>query len=449
MKKTILSTLSWMTISVLILAACNLPGGGSGQLESPQAIFTAAAQTIAARVTLEANLTPSNVTKTPTSGLPTSIKTPGVKTSTPTSTSQAPTVATLTLVAPSVTSTATRIPPTKTPLPPTKTPVPPTATNTPIPCNLAQYVRDVTAPDGTLLPPGASFPKIWRLKNIGSCTWTSKYSLVFVEGLAMTKSTTISLGKTVKPGEVTEVGVTLTTPGKEGTFRGEWMMRSADNKKFGIGKDGQTAFWVNVKVVKLGNESYTYNFAAQYCAADWRSKDGALGCARTQGDTSGFNVLLTEPELETRLENELALWVRPDDSKNGFISAQYPFYTIKQGDHFVSQIGCLAGSKDCDVTFQLDYQLSNGTVKNLGSWGEVFDKKARILDIDLSNLTGTAVAFILTVSNNGKWSDANAFWFVPSIRNTPPSTNTPLPTNTPTPTPTLTPTATSAPNTNP
>lgn len=45
-------------------------------------------------------------------------------------------------------------------------------------CDLAQFVKDVTIPDGTLLSPVQTFYKTWRLKNVGTCTW-SGYSVVF------------------------------------------------------------------------------------------------------------------------------------------------------------------------------------------------------------------------------------------------------------------------------
>ncbi|HGJ66308.1 TPA: hypothetical protein ENS27_13160, partial [bacterium] len=47
-------------------------------------------------------------------------------------------------------------------------------------CNWAGFVADVTVPDGTSFAPGAAFIKTWRLKNIGTCTWTGKYGLSFV-----------------------------------------------------------------------------------------------------------------------------------------------------------------------------------------------------------------------------------------------------------------------------
>ena len=46
-------------------------------------------------------------------------------------------------------------------------------------CDWAQFVADVTVPDGTSYAANTAFRKTWRLKNIGACTWTTSYALVF------------------------------------------------------------------------------------------------------------------------------------------------------------------------------------------------------------------------------------------------------------------------------
>jgi hypothetical protein len=103
----------------------------------------------------------------------------------------------------------------------------------------------------------------------------------------------------------------------------------------------------------------------------------------------------------------------------GWISGIYPAYRVRNGDHFISEIGCIDGARNCDVTFELDAQVSNGTLYNLGSWREVLDGQGRVIDIDLSSLAGSNVQFVLTAYNNGNAGTASAYWFVPSVRNRP------------------------------
>ncbi|MBI3739709.1 MAG: hypothetical protein HY258_11730, partial [Chloroflexi bacterium] len=85
---------------------------------------------------------------------------------------------------PSATPTFTSVPgpfptvPLPTFAPPTLPP-PATATSN---CDNAQFITDVTYPDNTVIAPSTSFTKTWRLKNIGTCSWTPSYAVVFFSG---------------------------------------------------------------------------------------------------------------------------------------------------------------------------------------------------------------------------------------------------------------------------
>jgi hypothetical protein len=153
------------------------------------------------------------------------------------------------------TATAT-VPPQPTLPPPTMGPTTATPTLTPsptitsIPCNRASFVSDVTIPDGTELAPGASFTKTWRLKNTGSCEWTSSYSLVFDQGDAMGGQAAVQLTTgTVSPGQTVDISVDLTAPSTPGTYKGYWKLRNNSGVVFGIGLDASVAFWVEIEVV--------------------------------------------------------------------------------------------------------------------------------------------------------------------------------------------------------
>ena len=68
-------------------------------------------------------------------------------------------------------------------------------------CDRAQFIADVTVPDGTSFAPGIGFSKTWRLKNVGTCTWTTAYALVFDTGEKMGGPDLVSLPNTVTPGQ--------------------------------------------------------------------------------------------------------------------------------------------------------------------------------------------------------------------------------------------------------
>lgn len=106
------------------------------------------------------------------------------------------------------TATGTQLPTaTSTPIPPTATPLPPTPTPTAIPCNWIQFIDDVTVQDGTVFPPNNIFTKTWRLKNIGLCTWTRDYMLVFDSGERMDGPAAVQIGENVDPGDTVDISV--------------------------------------------------------------------------------------------------------------------------------------------------------------------------------------------------------------------------------------------------
>ena len=358
----------------------------------PQATFTSIAQTVIAEITSVADkptpsptLVPATATETP---LPT----------------DAPTL--------TPTETATLFP-TITPLP-SFTPIPTTSTPT-TPCNAASFVTDVTIADSTLFNPNVEFTKIWRLKNVGTCTWTTQYALVFSSGERMSGKKTNPLPKSVKPGETVDISVAMEAPGSPKTYQGFWLLQSADGNLFGVGEKFDVPISIKVKVIGV-ETGQAFNFAVNACTAVWTNEDGVLPCPGTTGDAKGFVSVLSEPSLENRHEDEPALWMFPKMVKQGWITGTYPSILLQNGDHFITYVGCLDNSPQCKVTFRLDYRIKgSGTIFELGIWEEAFDGNITLIDLDLSALAGQEVEFIFTVKAKASPDDDNAFWLSPHI----------------------------------
>ncbi len=190
----------------------------------------------------------------------------------PTSTRPAPepvfTSAALTAAA-GLTEQAGALQPTATPGPPTNTPVPVTGTPTadanpspsPVPgggSDKAEFVLDVTIPDGTTFSAGTSFVKTWRLKNIGTSTWTADYDLVFYSGAQMSAPPSLPLPETVEPGQTVDLALALTAPQETGVQRGYFMLRNPAGDLFGIGPQNNLAFYVEINVTGgTGNPTAT------------------------------------------------------------------------------------------------------------------------------------------------------------------------------------------------
>lgn len=178
----------------LALSACNLPTNASPTPDFPA---TSVAQTVEAKLTVSA-----------------------------------PPTATNTIPAPIITTVA---PPTV--VPPTSVVIP---TSTSI-CDIAQFVTDVTIPDGTVVMPGQAFTKTWRFKNNGTCSWTPSYAVVFSSGNSMNGPANQALSGNVNPGQTVDISLNLTAPTTPGDYTGYWKMRNAAGVLF-------TQFYVQIKV---------------------------------------------------------------------------------------------------------------------------------------------------------------------------------------------------------
>lgn len=118
-------------------------------------------------------------------------------------------------------------------------------------CDLAQFINDVTIPDGTNMDPGETFTKTWRLKNAGTCTW-SGYNLVFDSGDLMSGSSPIAIG-TVAPGQQVNLSVNLTAPSTDGSYRGYWRIRNASGVLIPVASGYQAkSFYVDITVGSTG-----------------------------------------------------------------------------------------------------------------------------------------------------------------------------------------------------
>ncbi len=338
--------------------------------------------------------------------------------------------------------------PTPTPAPGTRTPTPPP----PPTCDRAQFIADVTVPDGTLFSPGTSFLKTWRLKNVGTCTWTTSYALIFDRGEKMGGPDAVNLPNAVAPGQTIDLTLTLTAPSAAGSYRGYWKFRNAAGIPFGIGADGTKSWWVDIRVsgptatptTTPGTPAPTftpaagtmYDFAANACSAVWFSSAGQLPCPGTDGDSRGFVLRVTNPRLENgTTDPRLGLITFPQNIFNGYIQGIYPPYRVRAGDRFRSIVNCEYGATSCYVVFRLDYQTGSGPITNFWAFVERYEGMYYQADLDLSPLVGQDIKFILTVLATGSPSGDRALWVAPILYNPgAAATNTLLP-----PTATLTP----------
>lgn len=385
----------------IVLSSCRTSSGGPTETPTPiaGAAFTQAAQTLSAQQTEEArdfkSPTPTRTATTTPTITPTSTATP---TLTPTRTS---------------TSTPTNTPtPTETPFGATYQT--PNATGTF--CNWAQFVGDVTIPDNKKMPPGVDFTKTWRLKNIGYCTWTADYNIVFVNRDRMEGPIRARIGRVVKPGELVDISVQLTAPDRPQTYQGNWMLSDEEGRRFGTGGNADGVFWVRINVIiETPKPGTGYYFANNVCEASWESNVANLPCTGSAADPRGWVIPLTNPRMEHRTEDELSLWTNPDLSEYGMITGTYQTVPVESGDHFLADVGCLVGYEDCSITYLVKYRIGQGEIFTLGEYSKVYDETALRIDIDLAFLSDRNVTFLLVVDSN-RYPEGDApVWLNPHI----------------------------------
>jgi LysM repeat protein len=95
---------------------------------------------------------------------------------------------------------------------------------------LAQFITDVTIPDGTVMEPGHAFTKTWRLKNVGTVEWGEGTHLDFLEGEQMGAPSPVAVPN-VPPGETVDISVDLVAPAEVGNYTGRWRLFATDGTR--------------------------------------------------------------------------------------------------------------------------------------------------------------------------------------------------------------------------
>ena len=208
-------------LSILMLFTLLLSSCGGVDIES-DTIATAVAMTVSAQETEKAQAT---VTPVPTEADPTSTPDAADAASTPVN---APTFA-----------------------PPTA----PGPVGSGDPCLLANLISE-TIPDGTVMQPGETFFKTWRLKNNGTCTWNSAYKIIYWSGDLMGGLLEYQFPEIVSPGEEVNVTLFMKAPSSNGNVSSYWKLQSEWGGQFGVGQYDQP-FYVQVNVNDSSNPNYT------------------------------------------------------------------------------------------------------------------------------------------------------------------------------------------------
>ena len=117
--------------------------------------------------------------------------------------------------------------------------------------NSAEFIEDITVPDGTVMSPGEHFRKVWRLRNTGTCVWDRSYRVVSAGDFHMGGSQFAYLDKRTEPGETADISMNLTAPVIYGSFESEYLLEDGDGNRFGItgtATKKESPFWLKLTV---------------------------------------------------------------------------------------------------------------------------------------------------------------------------------------------------------
>lgn len=142
--------------------------------------------------------------------------------------------------------------PTAEPVQPTAAPILPTPTAfvqptaAPAACVFkANYIADVTIPDGTVIAPGAQFVKTWRLLNTGTCSWgpgTGLQNLQFASGDALGAPNLVPIPNTIPAGTTGDLSINMVAPTQGGSYKSNWKLRADNGDLIGVGPSNVALF---------------------------------------------------------------------------------------------------------------------------------------------------------------------------------------------------------------
>jgi hypothetical protein len=111
-------------------------------------------------------------------------------------------------------------------------------------------VADVTVPDGTEFEPNVAFTKTWRIKNVGTSTWTTDYTFEYADGAKMAVVETVSVPHTVAPGESVDISIDMVAPASPGNKVSLFQFRNESGRPFGVGANFNDFVYVQINVVE-------------------------------------------------------------------------------------------------------------------------------------------------------------------------------------------------------
>ncbi len=155
-------------------------------------------------------------------------------------------------------------------------------------CLKANLVGE-SVPDGTIMKPGEGFTKTWQIKNNSTCTWDSRYQIVFWDGDMLGGAYYYNFPQQAPPGLTVDVPLALVAPATNGNYESYWMLKAPDGTTFGVGEYSQP-FYAKIVVSDAAKPGYgitalTYDIV----------RDPPTGCPRNILYTVNATITVSGP----------------------------------------------------------------------------------------------------------------------------------------------------------
>ncbi|KPL84591.1 hypothetical protein SE15_05860 [Thermanaerothrix daxensis] len=99
--------------------------------------------------------------------------------------------------------------------------------------NNLSFVSDLTIPDGSPVPSGATIDKRWEVINSGSCDWDDRYRLRLIAGSLLGASSPEQALFPARSGAHAVLRIFFQAPAEEGRYRSAWQAFDPNDFPFG------------------------------------------------------------------------------------------------------------------------------------------------------------------------------------------------------------------------
>lgn len=240
--------------------------------------------------------------------------------------------------------------------------------------NKFEYLSDINIPDGADIPIETVFPKTWFIKNVGTCTWNSKYKLVYNSGNLKGLSDSYNIleeGNFLRPGETISVSARMQAPSITNTaYESYWQLESDKGELFGAGDQQNVMLSAKIKTSTFYN--FVSNFNSAICSDDY----GYFTCGTHSDGSRGSAFLDQTPMTESGSTGNVAFVITPPHTEGGKTRVEFGPLRIPVNHRFYTSFSCRPQTPQCDTQLRL-YVREEGRaeeyeIKSSREWNDGF-----------------------------------------------------------------------------